>query len=119
MWVCEHETLRFLAVNNAAIRQYGYSGDEFLKMGMMDLLPGEDVSVRGKAMVKGNDGATYCGEWRLRKKDGTEGCAEMAAERVRFDDRQASLLLSADVTGWKREEKPVRAFRHPGRRLGG
>ncbi len=75
MWVCEHETLRFLAVNNAAIRQYGYSRDEFLKMGLMDLLPGEDVSVRGKEMVKGNDGATYCGEWRLRKKDGTEVCA--------------------------------------------
>ncbi len=41
----------------------------------------------------------------------------MAAERVRFDDRQASLLLSADVTEWKRVEKRVRAFADLGRRL--
>ena len=32
MWVFDVETLRFLAVNNAAIRSYGYSRDEFLAM---------------------------------------------------------------------------------------
>ena len=30
MWVYDVETLRFLAVNVAAIRHYGYSRDEFL-----------------------------------------------------------------------------------------
>ena len=30
MWVYDHESLRFLAVNEAAIEHYGYSKDEFL-----------------------------------------------------------------------------------------
>src|SRR4051794_22840418 len=39
MWVYDSETLQFLAVNKAAIRAYGYSRTEFLRMGMPDLLP--------------------------------------------------------------------------------
>jgi PAS domain S-box-containing protein len=31
-WVYDRETLRFLAVNSAAMHKYGYSGDEFLTM---------------------------------------------------------------------------------------
>jgi len=32
MWVYDNETLRFLAVNGAALRRYGYSREEFLGM---------------------------------------------------------------------------------------
>ncbi len=32
IWVVDKETLRFLAVNEAAVRKYGYSRDEFLHM---------------------------------------------------------------------------------------
>jgi len=32
MWVVENKTLRFLAVNQAALDQYGYTREEFLKM---------------------------------------------------------------------------------------
>src|SRR5207248_1671265 len=44
MWVYDFETLRFLAVNDAAVRQYGYSRDEFLAMTVADIRPPEDVS---------------------------------------------------------------------------
>ena len=32
MWVYDFETLRFIAVNEAAVRHYGFSKDEFLQM---------------------------------------------------------------------------------------
>lgn len=32
MWVFDRETLRFLAVNDAAVSHYGYSREEFLAM---------------------------------------------------------------------------------------
>ena len=32
MWVYDQETFAFLAVNDAAVRHYGYSRDEFLAM---------------------------------------------------------------------------------------
>ncbi|MFZ0998081.1 MAG: PAS domain-containing protein, partial [Candidatus Sulfotelmatobacter sp.] len=42
-WVFDRETLRFLAVNDAAVHQYGYSRDEFLAMTLKDIRPPEDV----------------------------------------------------------------------------
>ena len=43
MWVYDAETLAFLAVNDAAVRHYGYSRDEFLAMTIKDIRPPEDV----------------------------------------------------------------------------
>ena len=43
MWVYDLETLRFLAVNDAAVRRYGYSREEFLALTIRDIRPPEDV----------------------------------------------------------------------------
>ena len=43
MWFYDPATLGFLAVNAAAIAQYGYSQDEFLTMTICDIYPAEDV----------------------------------------------------------------------------
>ena len=43
MWVYDAETLAFLAVNDAAVRHYGYRRDEFLAMRITDIRPPEDV----------------------------------------------------------------------------
>src|SRR6185312_2006167 len=43
MWVYDLETLAFLAVNQAAIKQYGYARDEFLAMTIRDIRPAEDL----------------------------------------------------------------------------
>src|SRR5438552_5221901 len=37
MWVVDDETLQFLAVNDAALKVYGYGRDEFLRMNASDL----------------------------------------------------------------------------------
>src|SRR5262245_35054270 len=44
MWVYDLETLRFLAVNDGAIKHYGYSRDEFLAMTIKDIRPPEEVA---------------------------------------------------------------------------
>src|SRR5215212_7789665 len=43
MWVYDAKTLQFLAVNDAAVRHYGWSRDEFLAMGITDIRPRADV----------------------------------------------------------------------------
>ena len=42
MWVFDRESLRFLAVNEAAITHYGYSFEQFLSMMVTDLRPIDD-----------------------------------------------------------------------------
>jgi PAS domain S-box-containing protein len=46
LWVSELETLRFLAVNDAAVDEYGYTREEFLTMTTADLLPREPPTRR-------------------------------------------------------------------------
>ena len=46
MWVYERETLRFLAVNEAAVAQYGYTRDEFLDATIMLIQPDLPAHVR-------------------------------------------------------------------------
>ena len=43
MWVFDISTLVFSAVNDAAVRHYGYSRKEFLSMTILDIRPGKDI----------------------------------------------------------------------------
>ena len=43
MWVFDPETFRFIQVNKAALELYGFTEEEFLNMGLMDIKPEEDI----------------------------------------------------------------------------
>ena len=43
MWIYDCETLRFIAVNEAAVRTYGFSREEFLGMTLLDIRPPEEA----------------------------------------------------------------------------
>src|SRR4029079_17882093 len=72
MWVYDAETLRFLAVNDAAIRHYGYSRHEFLGMTIKDIRPQEDIEgMLASVRAAGGPRSPMPGIWRHRKRDGT------------------------------------------------
>lgn len=108
MWVYDLETLRFLAVNAAAVRRYGYRQHEFLAMTIADIRPAEDVprlihDVRS-APPEARDGAI----WRHRKKDGTLISVEIYSHALRFMKRPSRLILAQDVTARLAAEAQVR-----------
>jgi two-component system cell cycle sensor histidine kinase/response regulator CckA len=99
MWVYDARTLRFLAVNEAAVRHYGYTRAEFLGMSITDIRPREDVdALLADLKQRGGPGSPTPGTWRHRKKDGTIIDVEITAGKVTFEGRQAALVLSHDVT---------------------
>ncbi|MDB6123688.1 MAG: multi-sensor signal transduction histidine kinase [Pedosphaera sp.] len=106
MWVYDSETLAFLAVNDAALKHYGYSTEEFLNMTILDIRPPEDVP-RLKAIFPINDEADSipkvrkAGIWRHRKKNGDLIDVDVSSEPVNFEDRPARLVLLNDVTELK------------------
>jgi PAS domain S-box-containing protein len=107
MWVFDVETLRFLAVNKAAIRSYGYSRDEFLAMTIKDIRPSEDVPALLEEVVtaaRGEDGYRPRGQWRHIRKDGSLIFAEVSANDIDFEGRPARLVLVIDVTDRRRLE---------------
>src|ERR1035437_7686193 len=107
MWVFDIETLRFLAVNNAAIRSYGYSRDEFLTMTVKDIRPSEDVPALLEEVVTaapGEDGYRPRGQRRHLRKDGSLAYVEVSANDIDFEGRPARLVMVIDVTDRRRLE---------------
>jgi two-component system, cell cycle sensor histidine kinase and response regulator CckA len=99
MWVYDAETLGFLAVNDAAVRHYGYTRQEFLGMTIKDIRPPEDVdAVLASLRSSGGPGSPMPGTWRHRTRDGTIIDVEITAGRIRFEGRRAALVLAHDVT---------------------
>lgn len=97
-WVFDCETLRFLAVNDAAIRRYGYSREEFLAMKATDIRPAEDVVAFMSEACKENANPNPRGIWRHRKKDGTLMRVEITAADLIYDNRPAKLVIANDIT---------------------
>jgi PAS domain S-box-containing protein len=105
MWLHDQETLAFLAVNEAAVAQYGYSHAEFLGMTAEDLLDaGEAERLAGHL-----SGASVSGIWRHRARDGREIHAEIISNEVRHGGRDARLVLARDVTAALKLEQALTA----------
>jgi signal transduction histidine kinase len=96
VWVYDAETLRFLDVNDALIRRYGYSRDEFLSMTLTDLLPRGDPLALSGASRHGTNGG-----------DVLE--VEMLSSSVEFAGADAArLLLAHDMTTQKHTASELR-----------
>jgi PAS domain S-box-containing protein len=99
MWLFDEESLRFLDVNNAAVRHYGYSREEFLRMTVRDIRPASEIGRLERVMAEGLDGAQdHWGTFRHRKKDGTLIDVAITAQEAEHDGRKARVVLAADVT---------------------
>ena len=108
MWVVDRETLRYLAVNDAAIAHYGYSREEFLSMHIGQLRPAEDFAAVKATLPGERAGLQKLGIWRHLKKDGTLIDVEIATHTLAFEGRSAWLALAYDVTDRLRAEETLR-----------
>lgn len=97
MWVYDDETLSFIAVNEAAVKHYGYGKDEFLKMTIDDLTPDEDVPKPVGALNPvrdGNDARVF----RHHKRGGEVFEAEITSFEFLSGGRRSRLVIATDVT---------------------
>ncbi len=96
-WVYDVETLRFSAVNPAAVAHYGYTEEEFLSMTLLDIRTPEEA--RNFAVTPDNELATSTPRRvEHRKKDGTLIQVEIVAKDFVLDGRQSRLIVAHDVT---------------------
>jgi PAS domain S-box-containing protein len=97
MWVVDAKTLGFLAVNDEAVRQYGYTREEFLAMTADQIRPEEDVAELLKAFE--DRSRTYKQRvWRHKKKNGDLMYVEIVSFNLEFDSKMARLAVINDIT---------------------
>ncbi|MGP1386580.1 MAG: PAS domain S-box protein [Thainema sp.] len=108
MWVYDLETLRFLAVNDAAVVKYGYSRGEFLAMTIADIRPPEDMPRLLANVAQVDSGLDLAGTWQHCLKDGQIIQVEIVSYALEFEGRRAELVMAQDITDRIRAEQALR-----------
>ncbi|MDR3716368.1 MAG: histidine kinase [Puia sp.] len=95
-WVIDDQTNLFLAVNDAAVKHYGYSRDEFAGMPLSRIRP------EGTAIARES------GILNHMKKDGSFIDAEILSARIAYDGKPARLELINDLTQKLKAENEIK-----------
>ncbi len=118
MWAYDVDTLRFLAVNDAAVAQYGYSQAEFLTMTIADIRPSEELPrLKANLAATGHADLQDSGVWVHRTRSGALIDVEIVSHSMDFADRRARVVLAHDVTKRVQAERLQRASEERYRRL--
>jgi PAS domain S-box-containing protein len=114
MWVYDIETMAFLEVNEAAVRHYGYSRDEFLAMRLPDIRPAEEVPrlIENVARLAADDREIRrdIGTWRHRLKDGSIRDVDIIAQTIPFWHRRGVLVVARDITDLKQAQSELARY---------
>lgn len=109
MWIFDRQTLTFLSVNQAAVRHYGYTREEFLTMKFRDIHPLEDIPAFLESIAEFTAGFYVTARtWKHLKKDGAVIDVEVTCHPINYNGQQAGLVLAHDITESKRAEDELR-----------
>ncbi len=107
LWIYSLDDLRFMEVNEAAVKHYGYSREEFLAMTLKDIRPPEDVDQLLQSEKKDYRGIYHAGNWRHIKKDGKVIDVQIVTHDTMYGGEHMRLVLANDVTEKVEAEKKL------------
>ncbi len=113
LWVFDRDSQAFLAVNNAAVRHYGFAREEFLALTIADIQPPDEQPIVDQLIDEATArGSAQAGPIRHRKKDGSTIDVEVVWNAVNFHGRSAFLVLVQDVTERLRDLAELQRAKH-------
>jgi len=100
MFLFDPETLRFLDVNDAAIKNYGYSRKEFMNITVKDIRPVDDMELFDKVLNenKKKNHFTHLGIYRHQKKNGEMIQVDLLTNVIKYKGKDAKIVVANDVT---------------------
>jgi PAS domain S-box-containing protein len=110
LFIFDHETYGYTAVNQAALDMYGYTREEFFQATAHDLLLPQEVARLPAYLKETTVGNNNAGIWRSMKKDGTVIETEVYHHVVLHEGRPSSSLLVLDVTERRKTEIALQEY---------
>ncbi len=98
IWVHDRDTLRFLMINEAAVRQYGWSRPEIQSMTVAALIPPEENPLPVRSGEVAPSSAADPFETRHVTRDGRLLDVEVWTRSINFGGQPAELVFAVDVT---------------------
>ena len=108
MAVWDPSTGNVLAVNDAAVRQYGYPREEFLQLRIEQIVHSDDLGRLSEAVPRFSTGVDGASAFRHLRKDGTEIEVEITGHPLEWNGRPARLVMAMDVTERRQLEAQLR-----------
>ncbi len=109
MWLFDISTLCILSVNDAAVRQYGYTREELLARSLADIGSPEELAAMAATAGEGElPEYQRLGVFRHRKQDGSVIRVDTYVHDVWIDGRRSRLALLQDVTEQQKLEEQLR-----------
>jgi len=111
MWVFDIDTYQFMDVNNAALKNYGYTNQEFLSMTLKDIRPQEDLPDLAEflAMSSTEIDSFFEGIKRHIKKNGTIIQVKVQSNLIAYKGKKARVVLANDITDELKYIKTIEA----------
>jgi PAS domain S-box-containing protein len=112
MYVVDLASFAFLAVNDAAVAQYGYTREEFTRLTLVDLRPAEDrllfLAAARPGAGRADPARLEAGVWRHVRRDGHVFDVEVFTSLAEYEGRPARLSVAVDVTARRAAERALR-----------
>jgi len=108
MWVYDSANLRFLIVNRAAVRHYGYTENEFLSMTLKEIRPEEEMPKFEEIISNSHEDITEYNSVIHQKKDGSKIDVNIISHPLpEKDGLKSRLILAYDVTDQNKLQKEL------------
>lgn len=106
MWVFDADSYRFLDVNDAALRKYGYGRSEFLAMTILEILQPDDRPILLE-LLKHDNSFEHLGAFKHQKKDGSPIDIDITSHEIVYQGRRARVVLCQDITQRRHAEESL------------
>lgn len=97
-WIYDLGSLRILAVNEAAVEEYGYSSEEFLELRMTDINAPEEIGRLLGDLAAGLPARGQLAVWVHRRRDGRLMPVEVTSQGCTHGGREAALVTARDMS---------------------
>ncbi|MCD6063525.1 MAG: sensor protein [Flavipsychrobacter sp.] len=107
MYIFEKDTYRFLAANEAALRQYQYTRNEFVAMTALDIRPESEWERFYKVRKTMPDSYFDAGRWLHQRKNGEQFYVHVYAHPIEFEGKEATIVLANDIDARVKAEQEL------------
>ena len=109
-WIYDEESLRFIEVNDAAVRLYGYPREVFGQMTLKDIRPSDELAGLQEDMdaVRKDPMAYHESIRRHKKQSGELMDVLVTGHPILVDGRRARMVAVVDITEGRRQEERLR-----------
>jgi PAS domain S-box-containing protein len=107
-WLYDMESLKFLRANDAAVKLYGYSEEEFIAMSILAIRPESEREKALSHVSKMRPADEEYGVWLHRTRDGSVFEAEIISHELLYAGKRVRLVVAQDVSERKQLEGQLR-----------